>query len=130
MIISWKYLAGFFEGDGSCGCYPIKFKKKTKTVRYKFRKSKNNYTYMRITFSLHNSDLSLLKRIRKFIGFGYVGKHNGLRLGKKQMYMYMTHCSQALKILTKIHPFVVGNYKLNQLERAINKYETAKKGVV
>jgi hypothetical protein len=123
MKISWQYLAGLFEGDGSCGCYPIKFQAKP---------HHKPGIYWRLTFSLHNSDKTLLDRVADWIDFGCLCEHklHKTHYGRKRMYMYMTHSRQALTILTKIRPFVVGNYKRNQLERAINKYGTAKKGVV
>ena len=87
------YIAGFVDGDGCIG-----FSQRSNKNRY--------YPYLRIA----NTDMRILKFIKKFFGFGSIQIANTTYRSSpncKVCYYYQTTNQKATKIITAIEPYLL-----------------------
>jgi hypothetical protein len=98
-FICW--LAGFYEGEGSCGFYH--------NLRYKGDGT--------IHLTISQNEITPLKRIQEYFGFGSIVLDK-----RKRCHSYGTSGINVITIFNKILPFIISNYKRNQALEAINNY--------
>lgn len=91
--LSW--LAGFFEGEGSCGYYEGKSNPKR-----------------RITASLYQKEREVLDEIRDKFGFGCISMH-------RECHSWFVQGKNARIFLSSILPWVRSTRKRNQIHKAL-----------
>lgn len=118
--ITWEWLAGFWEADGSVYTYLDK------------KKSKDGKIYHALRVSICQQDLKLLQRIESFL---YV--HN--IKGSLQKYRHKDNCydlrlstRQAERFIQKIFPHIVSQREINRVLEAfsnVNQSPGIKRGL-
>lgn len=98
---------GFYEGEGSCGCYSIK--------------SKKIYKYNVLTVSISQKEKRVIKWIRTILGFGSINKITKSGINKITMWRWKATNKNARKFLMSIKPFMRHPGKILQLESALSK---------
>ena len=89
------YIAGLFDGEGSCS--------------FVYRKaSKNGKRYGRLEAKITNCDKPVLDWVAQSFGSGgvYLGGHVGV-VGRRQAYNFMVSNEQARKFLRAILPYLL-----------------------
>lgn len=113
------WLAGFYEGEGSCGCY-----RKTN-----YSKTGKKYVYpngaLRVTIS--QKDETIIRWIQETVGYGSISRrlHNPSSFGGPLWNWYAT-ANEALKFLMMIRPFLKIERRRVQLDTAVKLYTEAK----
>lgn len=107
--MNWEWLAGFWEGEGSVGCY---LRKEGKYKSYIF------------TVSMSQNELPILLKIQKFLaGIGSITKR--INVHKSHLggivYSYTISNSYALWFCNKIKPLLQTNKKRKQLQIALSR---------
>ena len=101
------WLAGFWEGEGSCGYYPDK-----------------KGGVGRITFTVNQKERQSLQEIHDFFGYGAVSC--GRKGTSKECYAYFTSSNSAMYILELLLPFMRTDRKIKQAEDAIKNWKCRK----
>ena len=102
-IITWEWLAGFYEGEGTCGCY----------------KYKQNTCY-RLSMIIVQKQKEILNKIKRFIKCGSIIRtFKNDQFGKRHCYQFMLQCAKARWFLNKILPYCRSKYKINQILKAL-----------
>lgn len=91
--INWHWLAGFWEGEGSCGHY-VYFDKKQNKIK------------PRLAVSLAQKQKKPLLKVKEFIGYGSIYKM------KNGVYVMSFKSSQARGFLEKLLPYCHNYYKI------------------
>jgi len=101
-VQAWAYVAGFYEGEGTCGFYYDKWTKRS-----------------RLKANIVQSNREILLRIRDFIGFG--GVSNGVKSdwSIKNIYQFQISNAKARLFLKKILPYCQHPEKIKQIEDAL-----------
>ena len=98
-MINWRWLAGFWEGEGSCGTY--------KTTKH----------YYTLQVSITQKNIKVLRKIKVFLGYGnlLIRKH------KKEKYGYLYFWgNNARYFLNKILIYSNHSDKRKQINKALN----------
>lgn len=113
MIKSELYwLAGFYEGEGSCGRY-------TKTS---YSKTGKKYVYPRgvIQATIAQKDKDIIKWIHKKLGYGHVEyRQNRKSSFGKSLWCWKSSHRGAIKFLTMIYPYLRINRRKQQVREAL-----------
>ncbi len=72
--ITWEWLGGFFDGEGYAGFHSVSTYMYYKKRKDGTRTIKPYICKPRIDINIAQKDTRILKRIKKFLGYGYVGK--------------------------------------------------------
>lgn len=56
--MNWEYLAGFLDGEGSCGCYHYRHKQ--------------GHYFWKLSCSVSQKERNILDEIKEFIGYGSI----------------------------------------------------------
>jgi hypothetical protein len=100
------WLAGFYEGEGSCGYY------------------KANNSKGRLTVSVSQKEIEVLQEIRDFFGFGSVGLYRAGTLA--ECGSYQTSNSKAKELLLELLPHIRSTRKRDQITKAIREYNAVR----
>ena len=101
--MNWDYVAGFYEGEGTCGAYFCKYKNKNE--------EKTRF-YYRLQVGITQNEKFILNEIKNFVGFGKIYKHgNG--------FQYNFTNNNARKFLCKILSYCHSKYKMKQIKKAL-----------
>ncbi len=107
------WMAGFWEGEGTCGYYGVSRKRANLRV----------VTSYRLTSTISQKDRTSLDRIAKLFGFGGVRKapnNQGFNKGKESyIHVWMISNNCARIFLNTILPYVFGEGKRNQIINAL-----------
>jgi hypothetical protein len=105
------WVAGFWEGDGTCGYY---------TVRRKLRNGKYT-TNSRLTVTVNQVDSTPLHKLVQLFKIGTVRKHsNSFGFNPKGVIStWMLSCHSARVFLNTILPYVVSDTKRQQIVEAL-----------
>ena len=101
------WIVGFFEGEGSTGCYDIKVKK----WRWKI-----------LTTCIAQKELYILKWIRKVLGFGYINRQNNIGFNKTYIYKWQVSSPGSIVFLGLILPHLKSHKKIYQVNKALKQY--------
>lgn len=104
------WLAGFFEGEGSCGCYERKQYNPTNvSLSYNFRVVVSQNEPKALIWGRNLLDLgTICQRTR-----------NG-SLGKTPMWVWTMSGNEALKFIELIYPYLKTDKKKQQIDNALN----------
>ena len=101
----WRWIAGFWEGDGSAGCYFYK---------------RRHWIWHRSIVQLVQKDKEPLKIIKQMVGYGSLRLYKGSGFSKTNKYWKYSICSlQALKFIKNILPFVKSKRRITQLQKTL-----------
>lgn len=92
------WLAGFYEGEGSCGTY------------------RKNLKYPIIQLSIYQKEIDNLSYIQKTLGFGSISKDN------RGGHSYNITGKKAIEFIELVLPFMHSPYKISQINTALLKY--------
>lgn len=110
--IDLAWLCGFYEGEGSCGFYVSKTK----------RKDTNLHT-RRIIMSIGQRERDVLEHIVKIVGFGHIGyQANAQNIGRPSN-RYECSGDRAVQLLKRLLPHMKSPYKISQVQNALHKWE-------
>ena len=98
----WSWLAGFYEGEGSCGCYTN-------------GRKRNKH---RLTVSVSQKDPRVLKHIKTMLGRGSVIAN---RTTYGIVYAWRTYSASARWFLNQIRPYMRTPLKIDQVDAALAK---------
>lgn len=104
MVLSKKYIAGFFDGEGSVTIMRNKRTKGTNNYR--------NYKYG-LVVSICNTNKKIMEQINSQYP-GVIYEHKDKRLNRKKVYVWQRWSKKAILFLNDIEPFV--NVKLKQIQ--------------
>ena len=99
----WSWLAGFFEGDGSCGFYRDK-RRRNGTIGY------------RLQASISQKDRRVLDYIKKALEYGSVAPNRG---SYGNVYHWRTDCALARRFLKGISPHLRSPKRIAQVATAL-----------
>ena len=110
--INWEWLGGFFDGEGYAG-----FQKANTYILYRKRKdgTRTKKPYIskpRIDVSIAQKDLDILKKIKDFIGYGYVIKSS---------FTWACNSAKGRKFLVAILPYLKTEHKIYQVLNVLKK---------
>lgn len=110
-IENLAWAAGFWEGEGTCGYY---------TVRRKRRNGKYT-TNSRLTVTISQVDPTPLQKLAKLFDTGNVRCHSNISPISPKGFIntWMISCRSARIFLTAILPYVVSIKKRNQIDEAL-----------
>lgn len=97
--MSWDWLAGFYEGEGSAMIVGKK--------------------YLRLTISQCNFDI--INEIREFVGFGTISHHKPKSLAHSEMWEIVFSGRYAWALALKLRPYMRHPSKIKQLEESYAK---------
>lgn len=100
------WIAGFYEGEGSIGCYKVQFIKRKKL-----------YKKHTLHVCIAQKDEKILKWVRKKIGFGSVYTR-----AKTKMSMWQCAAHSAVKFVKLIYPYMKTLHKKRQMRKAVSGY--------
>lgn len=99
------YVAGLFDGEGSCG------------LHY-YRATKNGKKYLRIQANITNTDHRCLDFVKAVLGFGWVGVSSRPKKKKwKIAYRFVVQHEAAKRFLKLLRPHV--KIKGEQIDKAL-----------
>ena len=98
--LNWEWIAGFYEGEGSAGCY--------------HNKRENRY-HLKCTISQQNKNI--LNRIKSFVGFGSVC----IAVRETGVYKWQASTNQARIFLNNVLPYLKTTHKKKQLLKALKR---------
>lgn len=99
------WLAGFYEGEGTCGFYTSK------------TPTKRGYFPNRISMSIGQNERAVLEKCKKIIGFGCVSTRT-----KSGYSSYGCSGTQAVILLSAIRPYLKSVYKRGQIDKALKAW--------
>jgi flagellar assembly factor FliW len=105
--LSW--LVGFYEGEGSCGCYKFSHKRKNKV-----------YRYYNLSASIAQKEKQVIKLIRRLLGFGRINQLHLSGINKITMWRWKVNNKEARKFLNLIRPHMKHPGKIRQLKNAVS----------
>ncbi len=113
-IREWCWLAGFYEGEGSCGTY-------RRTSRYKQRTYV--YPYGRFGVSICQRQRSIIDWICRTTGIGSI--HLQKQTTKLGRAVWVWNCSQrqGAAFMKALLPYMRTTHKINHAKEAIRLYE-------
>lgn len=115
--LAWA--AGFFDGEGSFGCY-------TQTVRH----PRAVYRYPRFKLQVGQRDIRPLERFHAAVYWGHVRSGFDRRYDPPKPYHnYVANGAIALKVINQLWPYL-SEPKREQVTRAREKYESSSKATV
>jgi hypothetical protein len=107
--ITWEWLSGFFEGEGYAG-----FKQCSTFMYYRKRKDGSRtikpYKQYRLDVSIAQKNLNILKKIKRFIGYGYIND-----------ICWECNSATARKFLKKILPYLRTIHKREQITKVLKQ---------
>lgn len=101
--IDGAWAAGFWDGEGSVGCY--------------YRRDRPSW---RIACGISQRDARVLRRFCKIVGVGRVGGPYIVR-DKPMFAWYARNYEDALAVFTRLRPYL-DKIKMKQFEQALKKY--------
>lgn len=107
------WLAGFYEGEGSCGFYVSKTRSRTK-----------GHLSRRIIMSIAQNEREVLDDIVKIVGYGHVATQTILRKSTRPCSRFECSGLRAYLLLKKLLPYMRSPYKIGQAERALISWES------
>ena len=112
--IDIKYIAGFFEGEGSICKYPT----------HKYNPiMKKRYPCTTIRVEIVNTDFSIIKKIYKYFNTGHLVKIKPRKKGYKPQLRWQTTHRQSYAILKKIAPYMYHKEKIKKAKEIFRFYE-------
>lgn len=104
-----SWIAGFYEGEGSIGCY----------IR-KPRKGLSRYTSYQFHVNISQTNLAILKHIKTLLGYGTIGRMNRKNsFGRRPLYGLYISNDQCLDFVELIRPYMRCSHKIQQMDRAV-----------
>jgi len=97
----WAWIAGFFEGEGSCGCY---FSERRKGPVYKLQAS------------ISQKERQVLDHIKSLVGIGSVAPNKG---SYGVMWHWRVDSAGARAFLHAIQPYLRSDKKKDQVAKAL-----------
>lgn len=113
------WIVGFFEGEGSCGCY----------TRKEVAKSGKLYIYKNGTLivSICQKRKDILKWILKEVGYGSLFYSANPDSFGHSVWTWRAASLQAEKFLLMIQPYLKSKYRIKQVNKSIRLWQEAKK---
>ena len=110
------WLVGFYEGEGSCGCY--------RKTSYSKAGEKYVYPHGSLTVTIAQKDRQIIDWIQKKLGYGSVRirPQKSTSLGGSVWIWNACH-SDAYRFLRLIRPYLKINRRKVQLAKALKRYE-------
>ncbi len=118
MKVNWAWITGFYEGEGSVGCYK----------RHELRAG-HHYNYHFLKFTIGQKEKTPLQLIKQAMGCGYLYHTNNRGLGGGKIWMLQFTHAQGRRFAKQIRPFMCSPKKIQQLTRALRldkKYTKAR----
>lgn len=97
MEIKTEYLAGFFDGEGWCGCY-------------RYQNKKRGHSWKSVMAGIGNTNLKILKIFQKRFG-GSLRQKDLYNYGRKPYFEWVIRCKQARIFLEAVMPFIIEKKK-------------------
>ena len=112
--IDIKYIAGFFEGEGSICKY----------TTHKYNPiMKKRYPCTTIRVEIVNTDFSIIKKIYKYFNTRHLVKIKPRKKGYKPQLRWQTTHRQSYAILKKIAPYMYHKEKIKKAKEIFRFYE-------
>ena len=112
--IDIKYIAGFFEGEGSICKY----------ITYKYNPiMKKRYPCTTIRMEIVNTDFGIMKQIHKYFKTGHLIKIKPRKKGYKPQLHWQTTHRQSYQVLKKLIPYMIHKEKIKKAKEVFKFYE-------